>query len=48
MDMGHHQASGVVTLEAFRAAGDASQFPEHLAAHLRSTELKQHKRKTRG
>ena len=31
---GHHQASGVVTLEAFRAAGDPSQFPEHLAAGL--------------
>lgn len=31
---GHHQASGVVTLEAFRAAGDASQFPEHLADGL--------------
>ena len=31
---GHHQASGVVTLEAFRAAGDAKQFPEHLAEGL--------------
>ena len=31
---GHHQASGVLTLEAFRAAGDASRFPEHLAAGL--------------
>lgn len=31
---GHHQASGVVTLEAFRAAGDASKFPEHLADGL--------------
>ena len=31
---GHHQASGVVTLEAFRAAGDANRFPEHLAAGL--------------
>ena len=31
---GHHQASGVVTLEAFRAAGDADKFPEHLAAGL--------------
>ena len=31
---GHHQASGVVTLEAFRAAGDASQFPEHLTDGL--------------
>ncbi|MDE0683966.1 MAG: PIG-L family deacetylase [Candidatus Poribacteria bacterium] len=26
---GHHQASGVVTLEAFNAAGDATRFPEH-------------------
>ncbi|RKU18410.1 hypothetical protein C6500_12890 [Candidatus Poribacteria bacterium] len=31
---GHHQVSGVVTLEAFRVAGDASRFPEHLAAGL--------------
>jgi len=31
---GHHQVSGVVTLEAFRAAGDASQFPEHLTDGL--------------
>ena len=31
---GHHQASGVLTLEAFRAAGDANRFPEHLAAGL--------------
>ena len=31
---GHHQASGVVTLEAFRAAGDATRFPEHLAEGL--------------
>ncbi|MDE0425046.1 MAG: PIG-L family deacetylase [Candidatus Poribacteria bacterium] len=31
---GHHQVSGVVTLEAFRAAGDPSQFPEHLADGL--------------
>ena len=31
---GHHQASGVVTLEAFRAAGDPNQFPEHLADGL--------------
>ena len=28
---GHHQASGVVTLEAFRVAGDANRFPEHLS-----------------
>jgi len=31
---GHHQVSGVVTLEAFRAAGDANRFPEHLAEGL--------------
>ena len=29
---GHHQASGVLTLEAFEAAGDPTRFPE-LAAH---------------
>ena len=31
---GHHQASGVVTLEAFDAASDATRFPEHLAEGL--------------
>ena len=31
---GHHQVSGVVTLEAFRAAGDADRFPEHLSEGL--------------
>ena len=31
---GHHQVSGVVTLEAFDAAGDATRFPEHLAEGL--------------
>lgn len=31
---GHHQVSGVVTLEAFRAAGDAERFPEHFEAGL--------------
>ena len=31
---GHHQASGVVTLEAFRIAGDVNRFPEHLAEGL--------------
>ena len=31
---GHHQASGVVTLEAFDAAGDATRFAEHLAEGL--------------
>ncbi len=31
---GHHQASGLVTSEAFRVAGDPNQFPEHLTAGL--------------
>ncbi len=31
---GHHQASGVVTLEAFRAAGDEARFPEHIQEGL--------------
>ena len=31
---GHHQASGVVTAEAFRAAGDVNQFPEHFSEGL--------------
>ena len=31
---GHHQVSGVVTLEAFNAAGDATRFPEHLTEGL--------------
>ena len=31
---GHHQVSGVVTFEAFRAAGDAKRFPEHFEAGL--------------
>ena len=31
---GHHQASGVVTLEAFKVAGDATRFPEHLTEGL--------------
>ena len=31
---GHHQVSGVVTLEAFKIAGDATRFPEHLAEGL--------------
>ena len=31
---GHHQASGVVTFEAFRAAGDAERFPEHFEEGL--------------
>lgn len=28
---GHHQASGILTREAFDAAGDPARFPEHLA-----------------
>ena len=31
---GHHQASGVVTAEAFRVAGDVNRFPEHLSEGL--------------
>ena len=31
---GHHQASGVVTLEAFNVASDATRFPEHLTEGL--------------
>ncbi len=31
---GNHQASGVVTREAFRAAGDPKRFPEQIAAGL--------------
>ena len=37
---GHHQASGVVTLEAFRIAGDANRFPEHLAEGLQPGNLR--------
>ena len=32
---GHHQYSGVITPEAFRAAADAAQFPEQIAEGLR-------------
>lgn len=31
---GHHQASGIVTREAFRAAGDPNQFPEQIKEGL--------------
>lgn len=31
---GHHQASAMLTTEAFRAAGDAKRFPEQIAAGL--------------
>ncbi|RKU12017.1 hypothetical protein C6503_18020 [Candidatus Poribacteria bacterium] len=37
---GHHQASGVVTLEAFRVAGDANRFPEHLSEGLQPWQAK--------
>jgi LmbE family N-acetylglucosaminyl deacetylase len=32
---GNHQAAGLVTVEAFKAAGDAAMFPEQIAAGLR-------------
>lgn len=32
---GHHQAAGLLTPEAFRAAADPKRFPEHLAEGLR-------------
>jgi LmbE family N-acetylglucosaminyl deacetylase len=32
---GHHQAAGIITREAFRAAGDERRFPEHLKLGLR-------------
>jgi len=31
---GHHQASGILTREAFRAAGDPSRFPEQISEGL--------------
>jgi LmbE family N-acetylglucosaminyl deacetylase len=31
---GHHQASGLLTMEAFRAAADPKRFPEQIAAGL--------------
>ena len=37
---GHHQASGVVTKEAFRVAGDANRFPEHLSEGLHAWQPK--------
>ncbi|HZD95638.1 MAG TPA: PIG-L family deacetylase, partial [Candidatus Sulfotelmatobacter sp.] len=30
----HHQASALLTIEAFRAAGDPSKFPEQIGQHL--------------
>jgi LmbE family N-acetylglucosaminyl deacetylase len=32
---GHHQAAGIITREAFRAAADGRRFPEHLKLGLR-------------
>jgi LmbE family N-acetylglucosaminyl deacetylase len=32
---GNHQAAGLITVEAFRAAGDPKQFPEQIAEGLR-------------
>ncbi|MCS6804897.1 MAG: NEW3 domain-containing protein [Acidobacteriota bacterium] len=37
---GHHQAAGLLTREAFRAAADPSRFPEQLAAGLRPWQAK--------
>jgi len=32
--MGHHQASSILTREAFRAAADPKRFPEQIAQGL--------------
>ena len=37
---GHHQSSGLLTQEAYRAAADPSQFPEQLAEGLRPWQAK--------
>jgi LmbE family N-acetylglucosaminyl deacetylase len=37
---GHHQAAGILTREAFRAAADPNRFPEHFAAGLRPWQAK--------
>ncbi len=37
---GHHQASGLLTVEAFRAAGDPNRFPEQLKEGLRPWQAK--------
>jgi hypothetical protein len=37
---GHHQLSGHLTPQAFRAAADPAQFPEHLAEGLRPWQAK--------
>jgi LmbE family N-acetylglucosaminyl deacetylase len=37
---GHHQASAILTIEAFRAAGDPSKFPEHIKEGLQLWQAK--------
>jgi len=37
---GHHQASGILTREAFRAAADATRFPEQIREGLRPWQAK--------
>lgn len=37
---GHHQASGLLTIEAFRAAADPKRFPEQIAAGLEPWQAK--------
>jgi LmbE family N-acetylglucosaminyl deacetylase len=37
---GHHQAAGLVSLEAFQAAADPNRFPEHLQEGLRPWQVK--------
>src|SRR5277367_5810549 len=37
---GHHQASAILTREAFRAAGDPAKFPEQIAAGLQPWQAK--------
>jgi LmbE family N-acetylglucosaminyl deacetylase len=37
---GHHQAAGLMSIEAFEAAADPSRFPEHLQEGLRPWQVK--------
>ena len=37
---GHHQAAGLMSLEAFKAAADPNRFPEHLQEGLRPWQVK--------
>jgi LmbE family N-acetylglucosaminyl deacetylase len=37
---GHHQAAGIISREAFRAAGDPQKFPEHFKLGLRPWQAK--------